>query len=70
MNDCERVVDYCKKHGSITQMEATNAFGCTRLGARIWDLKDRGYFVCSIWENGVDRFGEKTRYKRYYVRED
>lgn len=69
MNDCERVVSYCKQHGSITQMEATLAFGCTRLGARIWDLKHGNYgvTVTDVWEEQPDRFGVMSRYKRYFV---
>lgn len=70
MTDCERIVAYCKQHGSITQMEATRELGNTRLGARIWDLKHKlGYEVEDVWETGTDRFGEPTRYKRYFVKE-
>lgn len=67
MSDCERIVAYCKQHGSITQMEATLELGCTRLGARVWDLKKRGYTVTDVWEESPDRFGDMSRYKRYYV---
>ena len=69
MNDCERIVADCREHGSITQMEATRELGNTRLGARIWDLKHRGYEVTDVWETGTDRFGDATRYKRYFVKE-
>lgn len=70
MNDCERIVAYCREHGSITQMEATRELGNTRLGARIWDLKNKfGYEVEDIWETATDRFGEPTRYKRYFVKD-
>lgn len=69
MNDCERIVAYCRERGSITQMEATLHLGNTRLGARIWDLKHRlGYEVEDVWETATDRFGEPTRYKRYFVK--
>lgn len=70
MNDCERIVAYCREHGSITQMEATRELGNTRLGARIWDLKNKfGYEVEDIWETSTDRFGDPTRYKRYFVKD-
>lgn len=70
MNDCERIVAYCREHGSITQMEATIKLGNTRLGARIWDLKHKlGYEVEDVWGTATDRFGEPTRYKRYFVKE-
>lgn len=70
MGDCDRIVAYCKQHGSITQMEAIEAIGCTRLSGRIWDLKQRGYIVTDEWEDGVDRHQEPTRYKRYYITEE
>ena len=70
MNDCERIIAYCKQNGSITQLEATRELGTTRLGARIWDLKHRlGYEVEDVWETAADRFGDATRYKRYFVKE-
>lgn len=51
-------------------MEATRELGNTRLGARIWDLKNKfGYEVEDIWETATDRFGEPTRYKRYFVKD-
>lgn len=34
-----QVLEYLKKHGSITPMDALREFGCYRLGARIYDLR-------------------------------
>lgn len=71
MSACDLIIAYCKQHGSITQMEATNALGCTRLSGRIWDLKHRpGIVVTDAWEYGVNRYQKPTRYKRYYVTEE
>lgn len=33
---------HLEHHGSITPMVALQEYGCMRLGARIWDLKDKG----------------------------
>ena len=55
------------RRGSITQAEAIEAFGCYRLGARIADLKERGVAVGRIMEEGQNRFGERTRYARYFI---
>lgn len=30
---------------SITPLEALNLYGCFRLGARIWDLRNEGYDI-------------------------
>ena len=37
--DKEKVLAYLKKHHSITDLEAREYIGTTRLGARIWDLR-------------------------------
>ena len=67
MSQVDRVQDYMEQHGSITQAEAIEAFGCYRLGARIADLKERGVAVGRIMEEGQNRFGERTRYARYFI---
>ena len=40
---CEMTVEYMEMFGSITSLEALNAFGCFRLPARISDLKKMGF---------------------------
>lgn len=40
---CEMLLDYLHKYGNITQLEAIRAFGCSRLAARVSDLRDDGY---------------------------
>ena len=62
-----QILEYLKTHRGISQAEAIDSFGCYRLGARIYDLKDRGYKVDVIMEDGVNRFGRPTRYARYFV---
>jgi len=32
-----------KDIGGITPIDALNLYGCFRLGARIWDLRDKGH---------------------------
>ncbi|MDA0352544.1 MAG: hypothetical protein O3A10_10100 [Chloroflexi bacterium] len=39
------VLDYLRTQGPLTQPEAQEQFGCLRLGARIWDLKQRGHSI-------------------------
>lgn len=67
LNQQAQILEYLKSHRGISQAEAIDAFGCYRLGARIYDLKDRGYKVDVIMEDGVNRFGRPTRYARYFV---
>lgn len=66
-NQENMILEYLKTHRGISQAEAFDAFGCCRLGARIYDLKARGFKVETIMEDGVNRFGRPTRYARYFV---
>lgn len=43
----DRILDYLLTGKSITPLEALDLFGCFRLGARIADIKARGYIVYS-----------------------
>lgn len=67
MSQNEMILAYLEQNGSITQAEAMNALGCYRLGARIWELKQRGCRIKRRMEESLNRFGERTRYARYYV---
>jgi hypothetical protein len=40
----EEILDYMRNHGRITQMDAYG-LGCTRLAARISDLKRAGHLI-------------------------
>ena len=65
MTQNSMILDYLERNGSITQAEAINQFGCYRLGARIWELKERGFQIIRHMEEGTNRFGSRTRYARY-----
>lgn len=41
----ERILEYLMSGRSLTPIEALNMFGSFRLGARIADIKKRGYIV-------------------------
>ena len=44
------ILEYMIRHGSITQLEAMRDLGCMRLGARVFDLKERGVPVAKVME--------------------
>lgn len=64
MTQCEMIVEYIKENGSITSLEAIKNLGCTRLSARISDLKDEGYKIHSEMVKVKTRNG-KTKVMRY-----
>jgi|GEM_PF-426233 len=51
---CDLILAFMKRNGSITQWESTMEIGCMRLSARIYDLRGRGYNITStmIKHNG------------------
>ena len=69
MTHCERVLDYMRKYGGITQAEAYEMLGCARLSGRIYDLKKRGLDIRSNRVAGVNRYGEPCHYARYTLTE-
>lgn len=45
MTQSKLILNYLKSGKSITPLEALNLFGCFRLGARIFDLKEQGHDI-------------------------
>lgn len=61
----ERVLDYMREFGSITQLDALKDLGVMRLASRISDLKKDGYIIQSKPEAVKNRYGESCYIKRY-----
>ena len=63
----QRVYDYMEEKGSITVKECADYLGTSECRKIISELQRKGIKVSSKWESGENRFGEKTRYKRYFL---
>ena len=61
----ERILEYIKDFGSITQIDALRDLGVMRLASRISDLRSLGYPIISTTEVVKNRYGEKCHIKRY-----
>jgi hypothetical protein len=59
------VLDYIKRFGSITPIQAFVDLGIMRLGARCWDLKREGHDIITETETSTNRFGKPVSYARY-----
>lgn len=70
MTHYNNILMHLKKHGSITSWEAIQTYGCTRLSHYIYLLRNDGYKINSITETGINRFGNKTNYNRYFLVEE
>lgn len=51
---------------AVTQEEARRAFGCTRLAARVWDLREAGYAIAKR----MVRDDSGRLVAEYYLEED
>lgn len=68
MTQANRVLNYMRQYGSITTLEAFRDLGITRLAGVIFDLK-KSHAISSKTESGRNRYGEKTSYSRYFLKE-
>lgn len=62
----QRVLDYIIQFGSITTKQAFEDLGCTRLSEYIRQLR-KEMTIDDEWETGINRFGEKVEFKRYFI---
>ena len=65
----DRILDYIKRFGSITPMDAFNDLGITKLATRVSEMRDDGIQFTIIIERGKNRFGQPTHYARYSLKE-
>lgn len=64
-SQCDQILAYLKKGKALTQLEALRLFGVLRLGARVKDLRDRGYPITSEMIPVSTSRGGTARVARY-----
>ena len=62
----DRVLAYMRSHKGITSLDAYRDLGCTRLSARIADLKGRGITIGKIMVDRENRYGETVKVAQYF----
>lgn len=62
---CQRVLKYMESHVGITQKQAMDMLGVSRLPSRIYELREQGYNITFVWKKVENRFHETTRIKQY-----
>ena len=65
LTQCQRIIDYMERFGSISSFEAFTDLGIVRLASRIHDLKGQGYNIISETKTSKNRFGETVSFKVY-----
>lgn len=62
----DRILNHLRKYGSITQKDAWELYGASRLSAIIYNLKYKdGYNIQTQMEKGQNRYGETTYFGVY-----
>lgn len=67
---CDKVLQYMRQFGSITQLEALSDIGCMRLASRISDLRQQGYAIGRRMKTGKNRYGDSVSFAEYYLEEE
>lgn len=62
------VLRYMLSHNFITSEEAHDMFGVNRMGSVIADLRERGILIDTVMVDGTNRYGNPSRYGRYFFR--
>lgn len=65
MTQNDRILNHLKTRGSITQREALDEYGVARLASRVEELRRAGHPIVTEKIEGMNRYGEKTRFARY-----
>lgn len=68
MTQNEMLLDYLNKKGSITTYESFTELFITRLSARIYELKKKGYNFEEEWVIKKNRYGKTCSFKKYILR--
>ena len=55
VNQLEQIKSHLFTYGSITSLEAFQKYFCTRLAARILELRNKGYNIESQWQTKPDK---------------
>ena len=67
MTQKETLLKYLKENESITSLECVTKLFIIDLQGVIRNLKEEGYTILDKWENRANLYGQKKRFKRYFL---
>lgn len=70
MTQCEQIIDYLHRFGSITPMEAFADLGITKLATRVSEMRRDGREFKIETVKSTNRFGKTVRYAKYSLKEN
>lgn len=65
MNQCQRIVNYISKFGSITPFQAFADLGITKLATRVSEMKKKGIVFEQELITTKNRYGESCQFMKY-----
>lgn len=69
MNKTRKVQLHLIEKGSITSWEAIKEYGATRLSSIIFNLRARGMNIETVMTEFIDKYGDKSKYGVYVLKE-
>lgn len=63
----EMVLNYIREFGYITSWDAYADLGISQLGARIFELKERGYLFKKEKVKKLNRWGQPVKFDKYMI---
>ena len=70
MTQKETLLKYLKENKSITSLECVTKLFIIDLQGVIRNLKEDGYTILDKWESRVNLYGQKKRFKKYFLIQD
>lgn len=67
ITQCDRIIQYIQDFGYITAYQAYTDLGVTQLGARIYNLKQKGFKFKTERVKDTNRYGETVYYDKYML---
>ena len=67
MTQKEMLLKYLKDNESITSLECVTKLFIIDLQGVVRNLKEDGYTILDKWEKRVNLYGQKKRFKRYFL---
>lgn len=68
ISQSDMVKRHLNKRGSITSWEAIKLYGCTRLSAKIYDLRNEGYQIETEHVTKKNRYGYHVTFAKYLLK--
>lgn len=67
MTQEEKILNHLLANESITSWEAIKKYGCTRLSARIFELRKKGYNISTKRKTSINKYNELVSYGVYVL---